>query len=101
VFQTVIYLKKRISAEPDLTKRDIPPSMIRMRMDTLRGLYRWLDDRVRGLSRVSYAVLVGFVSAVGVFAVRLLLPGDGSFGPVVMGLTMAVVYYAFDPNNES
>jgi len=70
-------------------------------MDTLRGLYRRLDNRVRGLSRVSYALLVGFVSAVGVFAVRLLLPGDGSFGPVVMGITMAVVYYAFDPNNKS
>ena len=70
-------------------------------MDTLRGLYRRLDNRVRGLSRVSYALLVGLVSAIGVFAVRLLLPGDGSFGPVVMGITMAVVYYAFDPNNKS
>lgn len=70
-------------------------------MDTLRGLYQRLDDRVRGLSRVSYALLVGLVSAMGVFAVRLLLPGDGSFGPVMMGLTMAVVYYAFDPNNAS
>ncbi|RLM53104.1 hypothetical protein DVK07_21230 [Halorubrum sp. Atlit-26R] len=70
-------------------------------MDTLRGLYRRLDNRVRGLSRVSYALLVGLVSAMGVFAVRLLLPGDGSFGPVVMGITMAVVYYAFDPNNKS
>lgn len=70
-------------------------------MDTLRGLYQQLDDRVRGLSRVSYALLIGLVSAVGIFAVRLLLPGDGSFGPVMMGITMAVVYYAFDPNNAS
>jgi hypothetical protein len=70
-------------------------------MDTLREMYRHLDDRVRQLSRVSYALLVGFVSAVGVFAVRLLLPGDGSFGPVAMGVTMTVVYYAFDPNNET
>ena len=72
-----------------------------MYMNTPRGLYRQLDDRVRGLSRVSYALLVGLVSAVGVFAVRLLLPGDGSFGPVLMGITMAVVYYAFDPNNKN
>jgi len=70
-------------------------------MGTLREMYRHLDDRVRQLSRVSYALLVGFVSAVGVFAVRLLLPGDGSFGPVAMGVTMTVVYYAFDPNNET
>ncbi|WP_092814654.1 hypothetical protein [Halopenitus malekzadehii] len=68
-------------------------------MDPLRGLYEQLDDRVRDLSRVSYALLVGFVSAVGVFVVGLLLSDDGSFGPVVMGITMAVVYYAFDPNN--
>jgi hypothetical protein len=68
-------------------------------MDTLRGLYQQLDDHVRGLSRVPYALLVGLVSAVGVFAVRLLLPGDGSFGPVMMGLTMAVVYYAVNPNS--
>ncbi|OYR53535.1 hypothetical protein [Halorubrum halodurans] len=70
-------------------------------MDSLRDGYRQLDDRVRGLSRVSYALLVGFVSAVGVFAVRLLLPGGGSFGPVAMGVAMTVVYYAFNPNNET
>jgi hypothetical protein len=69
--------------------------------DTLRSLYRQLDDPVRGLSCVSYALLVGLVSAVGVFAVRLLLPGDEGFGPVMMGITMAVVYYAFDPNNAN
>jgi len=82
-------------------ERHIRIPMVIVCMDTLRGLYRQLDDRVRGLSRGSYALLVGLVSAVGVFAVRLLLPGDGSFGPVMMGITMAVVYYAFDPNNAN
>ena len=70
-------------------------------MDTPGDLYRRLDDRVRGLSRLSYALFVGGVSAGGVFAVRLLLSGDGGFGPVAMGVTMAVVYYALDPNGES
>ncbi len=69
-------------------------------MESLRQLYRRLDNRVRGLSRVSYALLIGLVSALGVFAVRSLMPGDGSFGPVAMGISMAVVYYAFDPNSE-
>lgn len=69
-------------------------------MDNLRHLYRQLDNRVRGLSRVSYALFVGLVSAVCVLAVRLLLPGDGSFGPVAMGVSMAVVYYALDPNDQ-
>lgn len=70
-------------------------------MDTLQHLYRRLDTRVQDLSRMSYALLIGFVSAVGVFAVRSLLPGDGSFGPIAMGVSMAVVYYAFDPNNKN
>jgi len=71
------------------------------RMDTLRQLYRRLDSRVRNLSRVSYALLIGFVSAVGVFIVRSLISGDGSFGPIAMGVSMAVVYYAFNPNNKN
>jgi hypothetical protein len=70
-------------------------------MCTLRQLYHRLDTRVRALSRVSYAILIGLVSALGVFAVRSLLAGDGSFGPVAMGVSMAVVYYVFDPNNEN
>lgn len=71
------------------------------RMDTLRHMYRRLDNRVYDLSRISYAVLIGLVSAVGVFAVRILIPGDGSFGPIAMGVSMAVVYYAFNPNNKN
>lgn len=70
-------------------------------MDTLRQLYRRLDSRVRDLSRVSYALLIGLASAVGVFIVRSLIPGDGCFGPIAMGLSMAVVYYAFNPNNKN
>jgi cbb3-type cytochrome oxidase subunit 3 len=70
-------------------------------MDSLSGLYQRLDNRVRSLSRISYALFVGLISAFGVFAVRLLLPGSGSFGPVAMGISMTVVYYAFDPNNKN
>ena len=70
-------------------------------MDTPRHLYRKLDNRIQELSRVSYALLVGLVSAMGVFAVRSLLPGDGSFGPIAMGVSMAIVYYAFNPNNRN
>lgn len=70
-------------------------------MDTLRRLYCRLDNQVRDLSRVSYDLLIGLVSAVGVFVVRSLLPGDGSFGSIAMGVSVAVVYYAFDPNNKN
>jgi hypothetical protein len=70
-------------------------------MDALQHLYRRLDNRVRGLSRLSYALLVGLISAVAVFAVRNLLPGEGSFGPIAMGVSMTVVYYALDPNDTT
>lgn len=69
-------------------------------MITLQQLYRRLDTRVRKLSRVSYALFVGAVSATGVLVVRTLVPGSGSFGPVAMGISMAVVYYVLDPNDE-
>ena len=70
-------------------------------MNALRDLYDRLDTRVRELSRISYALLIGLVSAMGVFAVRSLIPGDGGFGPIAMGVSMTVVYYAFNPNNRN
>jgi len=70
-------------------------------MDALQHLYRRLDNQVRGLSRLSYALLVGLISGVAVFAVRSLLPGNGSFGPVAMGVSMTVSYYALDPNKKN
>lgn len=70
-------------------------------MNPPRQLYRRLDSRIQDLSRGSYALFIGLLSAVGVFAVRSLLPGDGSFGAITMGISMTVVYYAFDPNNKN
>ena len=70
-------------------------------MNPPRQLYRRLDSRIQDLSRVSYALLIGLISAVGVFTVRSLLPGDGSFGPIALGIAMTVVYYMLDPNNNN
>jgi len=71
------------------------------RMSNARQLYRQLDNRVRDLSRGAYAVLVGLISAMGVFGVGLLMGGDMTFEAVTMGLSMTVVYYAFDPNSKN
>ena len=68
-------------------------------MDNARQLYRRLDNSVRNLSRGAYAVLVGLISAMGVFVVGLLMGDDMTFQAVTMGISMTVVYYAFDPNN--
>ncbi len=35
----------------------------------------------------------------GVFVVGLLMGDDMTFQAVTMGISMTVVYYAFDPNN--
>lgn len=80
---------------------DICLTLLFQQMDTLRQLYRRLDTRIRALSRVTYAILIGLVSAMGVFTVRSLMTGDGSFGSVAMGVLMALVYNTFDPNNEN
>jgi len=70
-------------------------------MSLPRQLYRGLNTKVRNLSRGPYALFIGLSSAVGVFVVRSLLPGEGSFGPIAMGISMTVVYYMFDPNNQN
>jgi hypothetical protein len=69
------------------------------RMDS--QLYRRLDNRVRGLSRVSYAFLMGLISAVCVFAVGSLIFEELVRWAILVGIGMAVTYYVADPNNEN
>ena len=70
-------------------------------MSGVRQLYRRLDERVRALSRGAYAILVGLVSALGVFAVGLVLNGNTTFEAVAMAVSMTVVYYIADPNTNN
>jgi len=64
-------------------------------------LYRRLDNRVRSLSRVSYAFFMGLISAVCVFAVGSLIFEELVRWAVPIGVGMAVTYYVTDPNNEN
>lgn len=64
-------------------------------------LYRRLDNRVRGLSRVSYAFFTGLISAVCVFAAGLLIFEELVSWAIPVGVGMAVLYYVADPNNEN
>lgn len=70
-------------------------------MGNPRQLYYQLDNRVRSLSRVSYAFLTGLISAVCVFAVGLLIFEELLIWAVPVGVGMAVLYYVTDPNNEN
>ena len=68
-------------------------------MGSPQRIYYQLDDQVRGLSRVSFALLAGVVSAVSGFTVGLLLSQSTSFEATILGLTVAVIFYVSNPNN--
>ncbi|UPV75984.1 hypothetical protein M0R89_07965 [Halorussus limi] len=70
-------------------------------MSKTSQLYRRLDEWTRNLSRVEYASLAGLTSTVAVFIVGALFGGElVTVQAVTMGLTMAVVYYLFNPNEQ-
>jgi hypothetical protein len=69
------------------------------RMDS--QLYRRLDNRVRSLSRVSYALLIGLISALCVFAVGSMIFEEMVRWAIPVGVGMAITYYVADPNNEN
>jgi uncharacterized membrane protein len=63
-----------------------------------RQLYRRLDDWARGLSRLRYALLAGVIVTATVLSVGVLLDTSTTVQAVTMGVTMAMLYYAFDVN---
>jgi hypothetical protein len=67
-------------------------------MSDIRHQYHRLDGWVRGLSRIQHAVLVGLTSALSVLGIGTLMSDSVTFEAVAMGLSMAVVYYAWNPN---
>ncbi len=54
---------------------------------------------MRSLSRVQYAVLVGFTAAVTVLLIGTMLGDSVTFQAVLMGLSMTIVYYVLNPNH--
>lgn len=66
-------------------------------MSVLRQTYYRLDNWVRGLSRVRYAILVGVVSAVGVWIISLFTNSLNLFYAVALGISNIIVFYWFNP----
>jgi hypothetical protein len=62
----------------------------------LRSYYQ-LEAWVEDLPRLKFAIAVGIASFIGVFAASLLFQGVNTFHAVIMGVTMVIVYAAFDP----
>jgi hypothetical protein len=67
-------------------------------MSEIRHQYHRLDGWMRNLSRIQYAVLVGLTSALSVLGIGTLMGDSVTFEAVAMGLSMTVVYYAWNPN---
>ena len=66
-------------------------------MSRLPRLYRRLDERVRNLSRRNNALLMLLTTSLVYFSVGAVFGDASAAGALAMGLTMGVLYYAFDP----
>lgn len=62
----------------------------------LRSYYQ-LEAWVEDLPRLKFAIAVGIASFIGVSAASLLFQGVDTFHAVILGVTMVIVYAAFDP----
>ena len=69
-------------------------------MATPRQLFRRADDWARGLSRLRYALFTGVIVTASVLAVGVIFDDSTTVQAVTMGITMALLYYAFDVNAE-
>jgi hypothetical protein len=67
-------------------------------MSDIKNQYHRLDGWVRNLPRIQYAIIVGLTSALSVLAIGTLMSDSVTFEAVAMGLSMTVVYYAWNPN---
>lgn len=63
-------------------------------------LYRRLDEKIRDLSRAQYAVLTGVLTTVALLVVDILLREPSVENAVIMGLSMTIVYYWFNPDDK-
>ncbi|WP_458207318.1 hypothetical protein [Haladaptatus sp. NG-SE-30] len=69
-------------------------------MSTARRLYHRLDEWVRSLSRIQYAFLAGITSAMALFVFGTLVAEHLTFEAVALGISIAIAYYAFNPDNK-
>ena len=67
-------------------------------MGGVKRLYNRVDEWTRNLSRLHYAAFVGAVSALSYLLVGTLFGGSVTIEAFAMGLTLAFMFYAFNPN---
>jgi hypothetical protein len=69
-------------------------------MSKLKDLYRRLDDWALGLSRRNYAVFIGVIATLSSGLVSLALGELKIIQPLTLGLTLGILFYIFDANNQ-
>lgn len=62
-------------------------------MNAVKALYNRADDWAKGLSRASYAALLGLSAGIGVLVVNLLLSVEFA---LIQALTMALVMFSLE-----
>ncbi|KYH26327.1 hypothetical protein HAPAU_14240 [Halalkalicoccus paucihalophilus] len=67
-------------------------------MGNTKRLYHRVDEWARNLSRIGYAGLVGVVSVVSVLLVGALFGDSTIIEALTTGFTLAILFYAFNPN---
>lgn len=69
-------------------------------MEKLRGYYRKLDREIRKLSRTQYAVLIGATAGLSTLFASTAFGDPDIIFSTVMGLTLTVLNYLTNPNQE-
>jgi hypothetical protein len=69
-------------------------------MSSIKQLYQRFDAWARGLSRIGYAAFAGVGSALSYLLVGVLFGESVAIEAVVMGFTMAIMFYLFNPNKQ-
>ena len=70
-------------------------------MESVRDLYRKIDDWAWGLSRGTYAIASGLIAGFSVLAVSTVLGDPSYIFAVGIGLTLTVLYYWSNPNQKA
>lgn len=69
-------------------------------MEKLENTYRKIDEKVRKLSRTRYAFLIGLTAATASLATSTAFGNPDFIFSAVIGLTLAVLNYIMDKNEE-
>lgn len=77
------------------------PPVKKRAVESFKRLYHRFDGWARDLSRARYAAFVGAVSTVSYLSVGTLVGESVLIEALAMGVTLGVLFYAFDPNHRA